>query len=322
MDWQIDELERRLRTTNPLTPGIRDVFAQLRSLDFSLVNALPSAITGAVLIFVILFLSLLWPYGLCAIIENMFRGLVFDTRRRMASRNFLEQTPDAVAIGFYSILWIPALVALLPLIVIGDYIRFLISIVERSGPYWAWLAINMIICAHLTVMFLLLVLLSPSFAGMFAGDLRENSDPSIITFPPGPTPEHPATLPPETTLIPTPTPTSTFIPTPTLGAPATSPLPTTFVLPRHFTPHIFVGTATIDGNPAPDGTIVTALIDGEVAGSATVHDGDGTYSPLSVRPVKLPFGREIVFKIDSLIANQTATWERGGADVLNLTTAN
>ena len=38
-------------------------------------------------------------------------------------------------------------------------------------------------------------------------------------------------------------------------------------------PHIIQGNAMIDGEPAPDGTVVTAMIDGEEVGSAAVSNG-------------------------------------------------
>ena len=38
-------------------------------------------------------------------------------------------------------------------------------------------------------------------------------------------------------------------------------------------PHVFVGTATLDGIPAAQGTQVKAMLDGQPAGSAVVEQG-------------------------------------------------
>jgi len=79
-------------------------------------------------------------------------------------------------------------------------------------------------------------------------------------------------------------------------------------------PHFFTGTVTIDGVLAPNGTVITALIDGIEQGSTSVGSG-GAYTLL----VSQGAGTGITFKIGNLDANETATWEQGGATALNLT---
>ena len=85
-------------------------------------------------------------------------------------------------------------------------------------------------------------------------------------------------------------------------------------------PHVFVGNATISGVPAVDGTIVTAWIDGGQAGAATVSGGDGSYVLFVEQPVGVAYsGKTITFKIGGVDAAETATWEQGGAQILNMT---
>ena len=85
-------------------------------------------------------------------------------------------------------------------------------------------------------------------------------------------------------------------------------------------PHVFVGNATISGVPAADGTIVTAWIDGGQAGAATVSDSDGSYVLSVEQPVGVAYsGKTVTFKIGGVDAAETATWEQGGAQILNIT---
>jgi hypothetical protein len=79
-------------------------------------------------------------------------------------------------------------------------------------------------------------------------------------------------------------------------------------------PHIFVGTVTINGMPAPAGTKVRALVGGLERGFTTVADL-GRYQ-LRVNSDR---SDRITFMVGSLTADQTAVYEQGGADILNLT---
>ena len=78
--------------------------------------------------------------------------------------------------------------------------------------------------------------------------------------------------------------------------------------------HAFLGTVTVNGQLVPTGTLVTAWIGGVVQGSTTVQAG-GTYRLL----VNQGSGTDITFKIGNLTAHQCASWEQGGATLLNLT---
>ena len=78
-------------------------------------------------------------------------------------------------------------------------------------------------------------------------------------------------------------------------------------------PHLFVGTATVDGEPARSGTMVFAFVEGKPAGSVAV-DARGEFFLMALGP-----GREVTFKIGDYPATQTTSWEKGGAAMLNLT---
>ena len=134
----------------------------------------------------------------------------------------------------------------------------------------------------------------------------------MATPAPTPTPEPTATPTPAPT--PTPQPTATPLPEPTATAtPVPAPTPTPVERAQNRPPHIFIGTVTIDGAPAPDGTVVTAIVDGAEVGSAVVQNGE--YANLQVG---VP-GETVTFRVGNLTANETATTEVGGADIVNLT---
>ena len=81
-------------------------------------------------------------------------------------------------------------------------------------------------------------------------------------------------------------------------------------------PHIFIGKILdrhLGGTP-PVGTMVTAYIDGAVQGTTTVRAG-GEYTLTVSRGA----GAVVTFKIGFFETNETATWEQGGATVLDLT---
>ena len=79
-------------------------------------------------------------------------------------------------------------------------------------------------------------------------------------------------------------------------------------------PHVFVGQATLDGDPVPDGTLVQGLLNGSPLARAqsTVQDGRFTLF------VEQPGESTIDFAVGGFIAEQSAGWEVGGATALNL----
>ncbi len=144
-----------------------------------------------------------------------------------------------------------------------------------------------------------------------------------------------ATTIPTPTAVPTGVPTSTPLPTPTLAPTATAtprlsagivphtptplppptPVPDLDQLSQNRPPQILVGTVTVDGLPAPEGTIVRALVNGVEVASVQVEDGQ--YLPLAI----LIPGQTVTFMVGDLTAAQTFLTEVGGVNVLNLTAA-
>ena len=81
-------------------------------------------------------------------------------------------------------------------------------------------------------------------------------------------------------------------------------------------PHVFVVTS-VDGAAPADGTVIAALVDGaEVASETaaggqavvTVDQGDSSFA-----------GSTVTFTINGATAAETAVWEQGGADIMELT---
>ena len=70
-------------------------------------------------------------------------------------------------------------------------------------------------------------------------------------------------------------------------------------------PHIFVGSATLDGTTAVDGAAVTAWIDGEQV--AATHAAGGEYTLLVDQEDSSFSGKTVSFKISCANAAETAT---------------
>ena len=84
-------------------------------------------------------------------------------------------------------------------------------------------------------------------------------------------------------------------------------------------PKAFLGKPNINGLPAPDGTLITAWIDLYSAPVAKDTVTDGSFLLIVPQYGTVSFtGRTLRFKIGDLYATETATWETGGADLLNL----
>ena len=82
-------------------------------------------------------------------------------------------------------------------------------------------------------------------------------------------------------------------------------------------PHLFLGSATFDGNPAADGTAVAALVDGQQVVAEPVSGGSYT---IMVEPKTGSFfGKTVTFMIGGIPAKQTALWGEGLATELDLT---
>jgi hypothetical protein len=85
-------------------------------------------------------------------------------------------------------------------------------------------------------------------------------------------------------------------------------------------PHIFVGTVTlVDGTAAPDGTVVSAWVEGVTDAAGTGTTTGGSYKIVANPGEESWAGLTVTFLVDGSPAAESATFEHGGADVLNLT---
>ncbi len=90
-------------------------------------------------------------------------------------------------------------------------------------------------------------------------------------------------------------------------------------------PCSFFGNVTVDGDPAPVGTVVTALIGGSECGSLTTiesgrYGGDEAWDQkLLVEAGEADVGQTITFRVNGAPARETATYTPGAIQNLNLT---
>ena len=151
----------------------------------------------------------------------------------------------------------------------------------------------------------------------------------LSTFTPRPEPT--ATRIPEPTATPPPAPTATPVPAPTATpVPAATPLPTATPIPppaplaaplperdNSEPPHVFVGSVTINGAPAPNGTEVTVWLEEFNAPLGAGTSSGGDYSVLANQHGAQSFeGRTLIFKVNGQDSGETAIWEKGGATIL------
>lgn len=84
-------------------------------------------------------------------------------------------------------------------------------------------------------------------------------------------------------------------------------------------PNKFFGTVTIDGAPAPDGTEVTIWVGGKEGPAARVIVSGGRYDINVIQPGGVSYAnKKVTFKVGAAAAEQTATWEMGGVEALDL----
>jgi hypothetical protein len=82
-------------------------------------------------------------------------------------------------------------------------------------------------------------------------------------------------------------------------------------------PHQFYGTVSLDGNPVQAGTLVEAFVNGVKQAETTV-DGAGRYGYNPIFRVSGTAGAIVTFYVGGVLANETATWESGKVEELDL----
>ena len=80
-----------------------------------------------------------------------------------------------------------------------------------------------------------------------------------------------------------------------------------------FPPHVFVGKASLDGQAAPEGTNITAIIGDQQKGSAAVMNGEYAMA------VKAGSENQVRFIVGGVPAMETGDWTMGGASMIDLT---
>ena len=85
-------------------------------------------------------------------------------------------------------------------------------------------------------------------------------------------------------------------------------------------PHQFYGTVTINGATAPDGTRVSAEVDGVEARTGHTREGKYGYDTGDLFRVDgaAGDGDEVVFKVNGVVAEETGVFKSGGSTELNL----
>jgi outer membrane biosynthesis protein TonB len=131
----------------------------------------------------------------------------------------------------------------------------------------------------------------------------------------GPTPTPP---PPTPTPAPTPPPPT---PAPTPPPPTPTPTPTPPPTPVALEPMLVLGSVTLNGRPAPDGTEVLAFVLGTVCGRAPAVGGRYSMGVLSAgtTPGCGVLGAPVTFTVGGIPADQTTIFRPGVTVTLNLT---
>ena len=84
-------------------------------------------------------------------------------------------------------------------------------------------------------------------------------------------------------------------------------------------PHVFVGSVSISGGDAPDGTEITIWVaeyDGPVGTGSTTG---GEYVVFAEQYGDASFsGKSLLFKVNGQDTGETASWEKGAATELDL----
>lgn len=81
-------------------------------------------------------------------------------------------------------------------------------------------------------------------------------------------------------------------------------------------PHVYVGTATLDGLPVPDGTLIQGVVDGRPLPGAEALVQNGRFTLLVTQPAGGSTSLELA--VGGFIAEQSYSWRMGGATFAHL----
>ena len=83
-------------------------------------------------------------------------------------------------------------------------------------------------------------------------------------------------------------------------------------------PNQFYGTVTVNGATAPDGTRVTAEVNGVEAKAGSTSAGKYGYDTGDLFRVDGAAGDDVVFKVNGVVAEEAGVFKSGGSTELNL----
>ena len=210
---------------------------------------------------------------------------------------------------------------------------------NRSGPILLIAVMGIVIVVLLILVYWFFIRSSGESEGPASGNstIAQIKDPTPVpTLIPTPVPTPVPTVSLAPTIVPTtvPTPVATLVPTPIpTMVPTTVPTPTpvpTLARPKlplpavvnENPPHVFIGTVTIGGELAPEGTEVTAWVlkYSDPVGSSTipaVAGEPGSYTLLVPQRGDDFTGTILRIKVNGIFVTNVI-WKSGGGDELNL----
>jgi hypothetical protein len=85
-------------------------------------------------------------------------------------------------------------------------------------------------------------------------------------------------------------------------------------------PHVFVGEVTLDGVPAPDGTVIGAVVNGQVLSRAETTVREGKFTLIVEQPEGVGGETAVIgFSVGDFMAQQSHPWNLGEITVVTLT---
>jgi len=112
-------------TDNQFSEPIQRIFQRIGNLNWKPVYLLPSAIEFFALSIVMIVFIILWPYGIIPIITTFIWRLIEDSSNEIKGKTFANAMPYTVAIGIYSIIYLPFFIVCLPIYAIGFIGKYL-----------------------------------------------------------------------------------------------------------------------------------------------------------------------------------------------------
>jgi len=104
---------------NPLSEGVTHIVSEFHELEWQGSRFIPAFFISVVLTITLILISLLWPYGLLAVIEDMMRMLMRDTIAKMKGESLAVNMGYTITLGFFFFIWLPFALLCLPVYILG-----------------------------------------------------------------------------------------------------------------------------------------------------------------------------------------------------------